>query len=408
MNKKAILYLIIFGLLGTGIALFWASGVSAATLPQIDIKSIPSRIDKGESSIIVWKVTNADSCTASGEWSGRKSLVGTKSVRPKKTSQYVLTCFNENGSNSNFAVVGVENEDTEEFKFSFNVSPQTINLGEAVAISWATENAVSCAASGDWSGRKSKSGTETLSPTEDVTYTLSCVGEGEVSTLSRSVRVYRPSSQTSVPTSSNPQTFKVACAVSTNRATIGQRVTFAAGETGGEAPINFVWSGAVNGIGKVQSVNFSSVGTKNARVTATDALDRTQVATCSTNIVAGTVVGTVIRRQVPPPVQTPPFVEDVSAPKFLSYGGIVVPSQDCSTCSDGDKDQPLFASVFSPKSFGLLLWYIFLILFNVALIIAFIYSGKKIWEHYFVPVPLNGNNKNGNGNNYNYLSSPRL
>lgn len=59
-------------------------------------------------------------------------------------------------------------------------SPNLINLGSNTTLTWSTsstlesEHTVGCTASGAWSGEKSASGSEVVSPTADSTYTLVC------------------------------------------------------------------------------------------------------------------------------------------------------------------------------------------------------------------------------------------
>jgi len=59
---------------------------------------------------------------------------------------------------------------------ALSVSPTSIAAGETVQVSWSSTNASTCSASGDWSGTRSTSGTETVSPPGPgtYTYTLQC------------------------------------------------------------------------------------------------------------------------------------------------------------------------------------------------------------------------------------------
>jgi len=61
---------------------------------------------------------------------------------------------------------------------TISIEPSTITLGQSATITW-NSNAP-CTASGDWSGSKSMSGTEVVTPsaTGSFTYTLVCRGEG--------------------------------------------------------------------------------------------------------------------------------------------------------------------------------------------------------------------------------------
>lgn len=72
---------------------------------------------------------------------------------------------------------------------SLTASASSVVEGAAVTLTWSSTNATSCTASGDWSGTKDSSGSETVTPVGEgsATYTVSCRGEGESN--SRSVTI---------------------------------------------------------------------------------------------------------------------------------------------------------------------------------------------------------------------------
>ena len=45
---------------------------------------------------------------------------------------------------------------------TFTSSSTAISEGDSITLSWTTSNTISCSGSGDWSGDKSQSGTESL------------------------------------------------------------------------------------------------------------------------------------------------------------------------------------------------------------------------------------------------------
>jgi len=61
---------------------------------------------------------------------------------------------------------------------TLSANPTTITQGQSSTLSWSSTNATSCTASNGWSGTKATSGTQTLSPTTNTTYTISCTGAG--------------------------------------------------------------------------------------------------------------------------------------------------------------------------------------------------------------------------------------
>jgi len=71
---------------------------------------------------------------------------------------------------------------------SLSIDPSTITLGQSATLTWNT-NGASCTATGSWSGTKSATGSEDVTPTATgtFTYTLSCAGGGYGESARRSV-----------------------------------------------------------------------------------------------------------------------------------------------------------------------------------------------------------------------------
>lgn len=74
---------------------------------------------------------------------------------------------------------------------SFNASPTSIYANESVSLSWQSNNATSCTASGDWSGNKNTNDSETLTLTEikNYTFTLTCYIENNNNSVNSAVSV---------------------------------------------------------------------------------------------------------------------------------------------------------------------------------------------------------------------------
>ncbi|NND65616.1 MAG: hypothetical protein HKM24_06595 [Gammaproteobacteria bacterium] len=70
-----------------------------ASVPEVTLVASPATVDEGNISTLTWSVSDADSCMASGAWSGIKNIAGgNETVSPNTTSQYILTCSNSAGS----------------------------------------------------------------------------------------------------------------------------------------------------------------------------------------------------------------------------------------------------------------------------------------------------------------------
>ena len=71
----------------------------------------------------------------------------------------------------------------------FSASPESVPFGTSTTLSWNSTDAANCVASGSWSGSKTISGNETVSPSSDAVYTLTCSDVFHVVSTERSVSV---------------------------------------------------------------------------------------------------------------------------------------------------------------------------------------------------------------------------
>lgn len=75
---------------------------------------------------------------------------------------------------------------------SFTATPDIIAPGESSTLSWSSSGTTSCTASNGWSGTKTTSGSQVVTPGVTTTYTLSCSGSGGTATSSETVVVKPP------------------------------------------------------------------------------------------------------------------------------------------------------------------------------------------------------------------------
>ncbi len=147
------------------------------------------QIAPGQQATLNWSATNADSCQASGDWSGSRSTSGssqTGSLNSDRT--YRLSCQGPGGSTLSTVTVRVVDPDAPAINLSTSTTQATI--GESVTVSWSTQNLDSCSASGGpgWSGSVALEGQQSVGPLEDdVTLRLSC--SSERGDLSRTVNI---------------------------------------------------------------------------------------------------------------------------------------------------------------------------------------------------------------------------
>lgn len=145
--------------------------------PTLTLIANPLSIMQGSTTTLTWNSEHADSCAASGGWSGNKALDGSEVVTPSASTTYTLTCIGEGGSVSASVSVSVMMP-TPQPTLEFTATPSSMTNGATSTLSWISSNATSCTASGGWTGSRALSGTLVVSPATTTLYTLECVGEG--------------------------------------------------------------------------------------------------------------------------------------------------------------------------------------------------------------------------------------
>ena len=162
-NNSPALTLILLVL--AGILFFAGDSLNASaatpTFPTFKV-SKATGLKPGETITITWSVKNAVSCEASGDWSGSKLATAGTHTETKaidKSSSFILTCKGSGGETatsptitSKLALADIS---------AFTVTPAQVPLGGSVTLKWSTSNAVSCEASGDWSGSKATGSNKT-------------------------------------------------------------------------------------------------------------------------------------------------------------------------------------------------------------------------------------------------------
>jgi Subtilase family len=159
--------------------------VTAANVPPAPTVTVaPTAITLGQSATITWFSTAADSCTASGGWSGSQPTGGTATVTPTAVGiqTYSLICTNTAGSSTagaaTLTVSAAATTPGAPSTPTVTVAPTTVMAGTPVTLTWgASTSATQCMATGNWTGSKSVTGgTASITPTDigTETFTLNC------------------------------------------------------------------------------------------------------------------------------------------------------------------------------------------------------------------------------------------
>jgi hypothetical protein len=145
--------------------------------PTVTLTANPTTVVSGGSSTLTWSSTNATTCTASGNWSGTKQTSGSQVMSNLTADKhYVLTCTGPGGSASDDADVDVGSPPP---TVTLTANPTNVEYGGSTTLTWSSTNATSCVASGNWTGTKANSGSQTINNlTADKHYVLTCTGPG--------------------------------------------------------------------------------------------------------------------------------------------------------------------------------------------------------------------------------------
>lgn len=249
--------------------------VTVAAAVTAKLTASPSSITSGNSSLLTWSSTGADSCVGDGFSTGTgKATSGSKSVSPTSKTTYTVTCTGAGGSNSDSATVNVTpGIALVSAALTLNGSTNlTVNSTDSVIANWTSQNADTCVATAGTGfstgsgGPTSGSDPVTPPPGQSTAYTVKCTNA--LGSLSRSAWVTvnaTNNNQNGNPTAS--------CSASPTSGTASLPVIWSSSVSGGTAPYTYSWHDSAGHSGTSQ--NFSpaaySAGTFTATLVVTDA-----------------------------------------------------------------------------------------------------------------------------------------
>ncbi len=148
--------------------------------PSLSLTASSSVVTAGSSVTLQWNSSNADSCDASGAWSGGKPVDGSEQVGPLNTdATFSLSCSGAGGASLREVTVRIDDGD-KDVSVSLDVADPVVLENGQTQISWTALNADRCEASGDWSGEQAVSGSYTTPPlASNATFQLTCTAGGD-------------------------------------------------------------------------------------------------------------------------------------------------------------------------------------------------------------------------------------
>ncbi len=133
----------------------------------------PSTITRGASAVLTWNTTNTTNVSITGAV-GTQNSDGSYTVSPTETTNYVLTAYGSNNQtascNVSLVVNQVNNPLSCEDNVTFYATRSSINEGESSELIWSTTGITSLSISN--LSVSALSGSQTVSPSSDITYTL--------------------------------------------------------------------------------------------------------------------------------------------------------------------------------------------------------------------------------------------
>lgn len=167
---------------------------STPALPSLAFSADPTSVESGAPTLLSWSATDASTCTASADpatagWSGAKATSGSQTTGGlAATTRFTLACSNAAGTTSRSVTVDVGAAPPPPPVVTLNASPASVAAGARSTLSWTSEHATGCTASGAWAGNKPATGSEqTPALNASSSFTLACTGAG--GTTERSVTV---------------------------------------------------------------------------------------------------------------------------------------------------------------------------------------------------------------------------
>jgi PKD repeat protein len=239
---------------GSGGSVSQSVGVVASTNSQpppvtVNISIAPQTITAGSSAALTWSSSNADSCIASGSWSGPQALLGsavsTGTLTTPGIYSYTLNCTGSGGSAAGTATASLTVNPAPATITTLTAAPASVPAGQYVVLAWNSTGATSCTASGGtgsdgWGGTVATSSVGTnigpLNAVGQFTYSLICAGPGGASApSSANVTVTGSSSAATVLTfRATPSTLQTGQSTTLTWSTSGATSCTASGGTGSD------------------------------------------------------------------------------------------------------------------------------------------------------------------------------
>ncbi len=162
--------------------------------PNITFEAAETVIPINSSTTLTWTVTDANSCVASGEWSGSKALSGSEGTGALSAGNKVFTLTCTDGLET--TVVNADITVADPPTLDYSAVSDEIEYNTATDLVWSSTNATSCEKYGNWSGSAALASTEsTGNLISEKTFGIKCTGEGGDIEKSITISISNPALQ---------------------------------------------------------------------------------------------------------------------------------------------------------------------------------------------------------------------
>lgn len=148
-------------------------------VPDVDIQATPETIKEGESTTLSWVFSNATSCSID-HGIGEVQLGQTLTVSPIATTTYKITAVGPGGTRSDAVTVNVIPKNPPPTT-TITVNPGVIWNGDESTLAWNSEYA-DMVTIDQGIGTVAPSGSRSITPVKDTTYTITATGPGGTAT----------------------------------------------------------------------------------------------------------------------------------------------------------------------------------------------------------------------------------
>ncbi|MDR3579634.1 MAG: OmpA family protein [Oryzomonas sp.] len=167
----------------------------------------PSAITKGQSVTLTWSSTNATNCEIQPEIGAVKPQ-GSMTITPAENTSYTLTCDGAGGSAKSAANLSVTPPAPLAPTDNLSVAPNSITKGQSATLTWSSRNATTCEIQPEV-GLVQPQGSMVITPAENATYTLSCIGAGGTAKSAANLSVIIPAPPAPAPKLCSPTVIEI-------------------------------------------------------------------------------------------------------------------------------------------------------------------------------------------------------